>query len=488
MKKVIIAIILFMLLISFTGCHRKQTSTTPINPIPQEKVRIVRIASNPDGAEVFIDDDTTPITTPAAVKLSIGTHFITVSKVGYYNIIQKAINVKEDTTEIKVKLEKIVDENIVRLVKDSLSSTLLNAPSKLAFISNDALYISDERGRTVEKVAVINKNWGAGIFGISPLSKWVILDIEPKDMRVISKQFLYALNIETLELIKIAEDDWEGGFETSFELGDDKLIYGFRGVNAPLSYVSIFNFNTKESSYLLSPSKNSKERAFSFDLSPDGKYIAYAGGNVEIFPDNRTAIYLKNLKTGKLKMLVKPSNLNPNMEEGFILDVSFVKGEKKILYTRQTWKNSSTYNPVTKYFTVDFEGHTKEITEDEALKLVPDNQEDALEAKLKKILNKNLHIYALLTKCNKIAFVTLGNYSEKLFSCDTNFSHIQNTGIVNPNGMNFSYGCKFTCETDTQTSKAPKSTWYLIDAETNTKVNLTELFKVDIESVIYIGR
>ncbi|NCQ53750.1 MAG: hypothetical protein GW803_06815, partial [Caldiserica bacterium] len=54
------------------------------------------------------------------------------------------------------------------------------------------------------------------------------------------------------------------------------------------------------------------ERAYKFDISLDGKYMAYAGGNVEVFPDNRTALYLKNLETGELKMLVKPSNLDPN--------------------------------------------------------------------------------------------------------------------------------------------------------------------------------
>ncbi len=375
-----------------------------------------------------------------------------------------------------------------------MSSTLLNTPSKLAFVSKGALYLSDDRGKTIEKVVVINRNCEAGIFGASPSSKWVILNIEPKDARIIGEQFLYAMNIETLELIKITEDDWEGGFEISFELGDDKLIYGFKGVNAPLGPVAIFNLDTKESSYLLDPSKNCEERAYRFDLSSDGKYIAYTGGNVEVFPDNRTALYLKNLKTGELKMLVKPSNLDPNMGGDFILDVSFVNGEKKILYSREIWENSSTYNPVTKYFVVDFEGHAKEITEDDALKLVPNNQRDALEAKLKKILNKNLAVITLLAKCNKIIFTILGD-PEKLFLCDTNFSHIQDTGIVNPNivnpnGINFSYGCKFVCETltHTQTSETPKSTWYLIDAETNTKVNLTEFLKMDINSAIYVGK
>ena len=96
-----------MLLTSFTGCRKKQTSTTLVNPIPQEKARIVRIASNPEGAGVFIDDNNTPITTPAAVKLSTGKHFITVSRVGCYDITRKAIDVKEDTTTVNFTLKEM---------------------------------------------------------------------------------------------------------------------------------------------------------------------------------------------------------------------------------------------------------------------------------------------------------------------------------------------------------------------------------------------
>ncbi|NCQ53751.1 MAG: hypothetical protein GW803_06820, partial [Caldiserica bacterium] len=163
--------------------------------------------------------------------------------------------------------------------------------------------------------------------------------------------------------------------------------------------------------------------------------------------------------------------------------------KKEVLYSEEIWENSSTYNPVTKYFVVDFEGHAKEITEDDAFKLLANNR--LIEEKLKRVLNKNLHVNALLEKCNKIVFTVFGDdNSEKLFLCDNNLSNIQDTGISDPNDINFSYGCKFVCETLThsQTSEAPKSTWYLIDAQTSTKVNLGDVLKMDINSAIYIGK
>lgn len=474
MKRIFFTLILIALLISFVGCGGKQTSVTPITPVPKAQTKIVHIDSDPHGAKVFVDNKFAA-TTPADVKLALGKHSIIFSKYGYKDDILKNVEVKKDTTEIKGKLEKTVNQSVIRVVRNSVSSTLLHNP-KLIFISNDALYISDDKGKTVEKVAVIEKNCEARIYDVSPSLKWIILELDIDT----SKDFLYAMNIETLELIKIAEHDWEGGFDEYFEQGSDKLVYGFTAPQAPLDFLAVFNLDTRKNSYLLNSSKNKYEKAFTFDLSSDGKYIAYAGGNVEMFPGN-PALYLKNLKTGELKMLVKPFGHNMN---GYFKNVSFIDGGKKIFYSEMIGKNSPTH-PMTKYFVVDFEGHSKEITEDEASKLVP-NGEDVLEAKLKKTLHRNLHIDTVLPKCNKIVFTTLTD-PEKLFLCDSNFSHVQNTGIVDPNVIN-SYGCKFTCQILTETAKAPKSTWYLIDASNNTKINLTELLKMNIDSLVYIGK
>ncbi len=489
LKKTVVFLLMVALVIGFSGCRSKQTNNIPGNPTAQKQTKLVHIDSDPQGAIVFIDDNFV-VRTPSDVELTMGKHSIIFNKDGYENCILNDAEVKKDTAEINIKLKKIVDENIIKLVRNNLSVTLSNTLSKLVFVSNGALYLGDESGKTVEKVAVVDNNYRAQIFGVSPTLQWVILRINSKDIGIDSEQFLYALNIETLELVKIAEDYWEGGFRISFNFGNDELIYGFQGVNAPYAYVADFNLNTKKNTYLLNPENNKLELAYAFDISPDKRYVAYAGGNVEVFPDNRTALYLKNLETDKLKMLVKASDLDRNEGEDFISGVNFINGGKEILYSREIWKQSSTYNPVVKYFVTDFNRQSREISLDDALKLMPSNYQ-LLEAKLKKILNKNLYVYAVLKKCGKIVFTVWNeNKPDKLFLCNFDFSNIQDTGISDLNNRNFSDSCKFVCEAspNPETFGSTNSTWYLVDAKTNTKINLEELSKMNISSAIYIGK
>jgi hypothetical protein len=484
MKKLIIMLIAFSLLIALAGCGGSKTGTTPSNPTSQEQVKVVHIDSDPEGATVFVDENYV-VRTPADVKLTIGKHNIIFNEDGYQSYTLENAEVKKDTNEIKVVLKKLDDTSLIKLTKSNLGEALLNLPSKLIFVSNDTIYVSDENGKETEKIAVTNSNYDVRIYGISPDSKWVILNLSPRDY---TSQFLYALNIETLKLMKVAQDDWEGGYDISFEMGDDKLLYGFQGVNAPIGRLTSLDLNTRKVSYLLDCSKNNEERAYDYDISADKKYIAYAGGNVEVFPDNRTGLYLKNLETGELKLLVKPSNLNQNLGEDYISSVEFVNGGKEILYVRTINTQNSTYNPTTEYYIVDFEGNSKEITPEEASKLTEDTR-GTLETKVKKSLNKNLYINAVLDKCKKIVFTTLDD-PERLYICDADFSDVVYTGILNPNFMNFSSNsCKFTCQvlSPTQASVSPTSIWYLIDAATNKKINLNKLFKVEVKDAIYIG-
>ena len=385
-----------------------------------------------------------------------------------------------------VVFKKISDETLTRVTKTDSLSSILNEPSKIIFVTNNGIYTSDKDGKRTERIAIINSKYDIRIYGISPDAKWIILNPSPVDFGPKSKQYLYALNIETLKLVKIAEDYWEGGFKISFEMGDDKLIYGFQGVNAPFRSLSCFDLNNGKMDYLLDSSKNKEEKAFYYAISPDKKYIAYAGGNVESFPDNRTGLYLKNLETGELKLLAKPSNLNQNFGEDYISSVEFVNNGREILYSRTTWSQNG--KETDKWFVVDLEGNSKEISTEEASKLYK-NREGLLGIKLKKLLNKNLYINAVLDKCKKIVFSTLEN-EEKLFICNDDLSNIVFTGITNPNFMHFSpNSCKFTCEVllHNDASIAPTSIWYLIDATTNKKVNLNELFKVEVKDAIYIG-
>ena len=385
-----------------------------------------------------------------------------------------------------VVFKKISDETLIRITKTDSLNSILNEPSKIIFVTNNGIYASDKDENRTERVAVINSKFDIRIYGISPDAKWIILNPSPVDFGPKAKQYLYALNIETLKLVKIEEDYWEGGFKISFEMGDDKLLYGFQGVNAPFISLSCFDLNNGKMDYLLDSSKNKEEKAFYYAISPDKKYIAYAGGNVESFPDNRTGLYLKNLETGELKLLAKPSNLNQNFGEDYISSVEFVNNSSEILYSRTTWSKNG--KETDKWFVVDLEGNSKEISAEEASKLY-ENREGLSGTKLKKLLNKNLYINAVLDKCKKIVFSTLEN-EEKLFICNDDLSNIVFTGITNPNFMHFSpNSCKFTCEVllHNDASIAPTSIWYLIDATTNKKVNLNELFKVEVKDAIYIG-
>jgi hypothetical protein len=494
-KKLIILLTLFTMI--FTSCGIKQSETSPSNPASQEQVKVVRIESEPLGASVNIDDNYSG-KTPLSIKLKIGKHNFAFYKDGYVWHSMENIEIKEDTKEIKVTLKKFDEVNLIRTTTSDLGEALLNLPSKLIFVSNDTIYVSDGNGRKTEKIAELNDDpdirslysirfYGTSRFyGISPDSKWLILYIYPEAFWQ-GDDFLYALNIETLKLVKVTEDGGEGGFRISFEMGNDKLIYGFQGVNAPLFGINCLDLNTGKLSYLLDSSKNNEERAYDYDISPDKKYIAYAGGNVEVFPDNRTGLYLKNLETGELKMLVSSKDIHQYSEDDLISNIEFVSGGREILYSEVV--DIPGQNFVTKYFIVDFDGHRKEISSEDAYKLTTEKEEE-LETKLKNALNKNLYINAVLDKCKKIVFTNSENV-EKLYICNDDLSNIVFTGITNPNFMHFSLdSCKFTCEVPSpiQISASPNSTWYLIDVETNKKTNLNELFKTEVGDAIYIGK
>ena len=492
MKKVLAIIIAIILLVGFTGCGKDsapQKSAQEKNVQQNTEVQTVQFDSDPENSVVYIDE-TPEGTTPCSIKVTIGKHNIVFRKSGYKEYPLNNVEIREDTHEIKATLKKIDEKNIIRITNTKLNDALLNAPSKFVFISNNRVYISNKEGKNIEEVAVLDNHYQARLYDLSPDSKWLILNISGKGSYAFSKTFLYALNIEKPEIIKIAEDDWEGGFRTSFRGKSDKLIYGFQGVNAPICRLASFDFATKKTSYLLDCSKNSKEKAFDYDISPDGKYIVYAGGNVEIFPDNRTALYLKNLETGKLKMLVKPSNIDPNSGSDFISNVSFINGGKAILYSREIWLNASNSNSIVKYFIVDLEGHKREISAKEALKFTKESNQIVRE-ELSKKLNRNVHIYAVLDACRKIVFTAYNKEGfEELYTCNTDFSAVYDTGISDPNLMKFYDNCKFTCEllTNPEGSKTIIPIWYLIDSKNNTRVNLNEFFNRNISDIMYIEK
>ncbi len=58
---------------------------------------------------------------------------------------------------------------------------------------------------------------------------------------------------------------------------------------------------------------------------------------------------------------------------------------------------------------------------------------------------------------------------------------ILKTGISNPNFMEFSDSCKFTCQV------LEEKDWYLIDAKTGVKTSLGELLGRKIDDAIFIS-
>ena len=116
MKKVIVAVILVVLLTSFTGCGVKQTGTTPSNPIPQEQTKIVKFDSSPQGAEVFVDNYQIG-QTPVEYKLPIGTHSILVKKDGfeyYYENIDVTNGGKEQSITAVLNKELLKYGEVIR--------------------------------------------------------------------------------------------------------------------------------------------------------------------------------------------------------------------------------------------------------------------------------------------------------------------------------------------------------------------------------------
>ena len=394
---------------------------------------------------------------------------------------------------VLVAFKKISNETLIRITKTDSLNSLLNEPSKIIFVTNNGIYASDKDGNKTERIAVINSKlsnqlhgvYNVKINGISPDSKWLILSFDPLYDSTKSKGFLYALNIQMLKLIKVEEYYLGKSVRFSFDCGNDKLLIATSGLSDFFERVYCIDLNAGKVSNLLDSSKNSEEKAYSFDISPDKKYIVYAGGNVDVFPDNRIALYMKNFETGEVKMLVKPPNQDQNLGVDYIQKVGFINSGKGVLYLRVISKQSG--EQTAKWYIVDLEGKSKEIPAEEAIKFF--NNQEELRQKMIKTLNKSVNIKGVLDKCKKIAFTILES-EEKLYICNDDLSNIVFTGITNPNSVKFSPdSCKFTCEvlSHTQASTTPTSIWYLIDATTNKKINLNELFKVEVKDAIYIG-
>jgi len=101
LKKTIVFLLMVVFVIGFSGCGSKQTS----NPIPQEQTKIVKIDSDPEGAEVVVDYDKS-YKTPFECSLTIGPHTLIIKKEGYWEL-NRGIIVKKDSSDVFVTLDKV---------------------------------------------------------------------------------------------------------------------------------------------------------------------------------------------------------------------------------------------------------------------------------------------------------------------------------------------------------------------------------------------
>ena len=111
MKKVLILLMVFSLLISLSGCGVKQSENSPTNQTSQREVKVVRIESDPEGATVYIDKSDVLIT-PGYVQIQAGQHTFQFSMDGYEDKTLDNIDIEEDTKVISANLRKVPEEEI----------------------------------------------------------------------------------------------------------------------------------------------------------------------------------------------------------------------------------------------------------------------------------------------------------------------------------------------------------------------------------------
>jgi len=105
MKKIFLVVTVVVFLMSFAGCKREQTAVTPSDSNSQPQTKIVKIDSDPEGAEVVVDYDKS-YKTPFECSLTIGPHTLIIKKEGYWEL-NRGIIVKKDSSDVFVILDKV---------------------------------------------------------------------------------------------------------------------------------------------------------------------------------------------------------------------------------------------------------------------------------------------------------------------------------------------------------------------------------------------
>jgi len=141
MKKILVVLMLLVVAINFTGCG-KQTETAP-----QEQTKTVRFDSNPQGADVFVDNQSIR-QTPTEYKLSIGTHNILIRKDGfeyYYETLNVSNDKKGQEVVVELKKELLRFGETIRFIEP-----IIRFPEEgLSYSSIYLNYVDEVSGYTV---------------------------------------------------------------------------------------------------------------------------------------------------------------------------------------------------------------------------------------------------------------------------------------------------------------------------------------------------
>ncbi len=105
LKKTVVFLLMAVFVISFTGCNKSTNSTKkPMQEKIVEVEKMIKIDSNPEGAEVVVDYGKS-YKTPFKCLLTSGPHTLIIKKEGYQKL-NRGIIVKKDSSSFSITLSK----------------------------------------------------------------------------------------------------------------------------------------------------------------------------------------------------------------------------------------------------------------------------------------------------------------------------------------------------------------------------------------------
>jgi hypothetical protein len=340
----------------------------------------------------------------------------------------------------------------------------------IVFSSEGAVYRGSIDGKTIEKIVKPPSKTSEFSFRrVSKDSEWLVYTIwDPQKSDVDAKNFIKALNLKSGEVVYIASDYWESSYAVSFIDNSHRILYGNHGVQAPYSYVAIFDLDKKTNTYLLSPVSEEKDYAFDFILSDDGTKLAYAGGKYCPFGECDIGLWVKNLATNNETKLYEVE------AHDFIELDRFINNNTEVVFVVEHYDEK--YNPTSITMIANLKnGSVREASEDEMNKF---NSRMKLEQKIEENVKQKVINISESNECNKVVIWTTDGNSEKLWLSDLNGENVEDLNIVNPNRVDLSNDCKKLIYQD--------GAWFLKDLNTNETVNLNTLFKLNIGYAVYV--